>query len=165
MRPVFPPDAGSRPGVHLAVDVYVKRTSLASNRPRADAFVACWMVEDYPISREAIGLTCPEPLLEVHGLKKHFPITRGVFSRTVGYVKSRGRSLLSPCTGEKPWVLWGSQGAARQPRGGGASCRLIEATEGPRAVQRHRRLRPETLRTPRPFDAACRSSSRTPTVR
>ncbi|HCR15996.1 MAG TPA: peptide ABC transporter substrate-binding protein, partial [Candidatus Latescibacteria bacterium] len=29
-----------------------------------------------------------QPLLEVRDLKKHFPINRGIFSKTVGYVRA-----------------------------------------------------------------------------
>lgn len=41
-----------------------------------------------PSQQAALAANGKPPLLEVQGLKKHFPVKRGFFSRTVGYVKA-----------------------------------------------------------------------------
>ncbi|MDP6778315.1 MAG: ATP-binding cassette domain-containing protein, partial [Candidatus Latescibacteria bacterium] len=42
----------------------------------------------------------PKPLLEVHDLKKHFPVTRGIFSRTAGHVRAVDGVSLTLVEGE-----------------------------------------------------------------
>ena len=69
-----------------------------------------------------------KPLLEVHGLKKHFPITRGVFSRTVGYVKAVDGVSFTVHRGETLGLV-GESGCGKTTAGR-TILRLIEATEG-----------------------------------
>ena len=68
------------------------------------------------------------PLLEVHGLKKYFPITRGVFSRTVGYVKAVDGVSFTMHRGETLGLV-GESGCGKTTAGR-SILRLIEATEG-----------------------------------
>ena len=68
------------------------------------------------------------PLLEVHGLKKHFPITRGVFSRTVGYVKAVDGVSFTMHRGETLGLV-GESGCGKTTAGR-SILRLIEATAG-----------------------------------
>ena len=68
------------------------------------------------------------PLLEVHGLKKHFPITRGVFSRTVGYVRAVDGVSFTMHRGETLGLV-GESGCGKTTAGR-SILRLIEATEG-----------------------------------
>ncbi|MDE2997789.1 MAG: dipeptide ABC transporter ATP-binding protein [Gemmatimonadota bacterium] len=70
----------------------------------------------------------PKPLLEVHGLKKHFPITRGVFSRTVGYVKAVDGVSFTMRRGETLGLV-GESGCGKTTAGR-SILRLIEATAG-----------------------------------
>ena len=68
------------------------------------------------------------PLLEVHGLKKHFPITRGVFSRTVGYVRAVDGVTFTMHRGETLGLV-GESGCGKTTAGR-SILRLIEATAG-----------------------------------
>ncbi len=68
------------------------------------------------------------PLLEVHGLKKYFPITRGVFSRTVGYVKAVDGVSFTMQRGETLGLV-GESGCGKTTAGR-SILRLIEATAG-----------------------------------
>ncbi|MDE2889469.1 MAG: ATP-binding cassette domain-containing protein [Gemmatimonadota bacterium] len=68
------------------------------------------------------------PLLEVHGLKKYFPITRGVFSRTVGYVKAVDGVSFTMQMGETLGLV-GESGCGKTTAGR-SILRLIEATAG-----------------------------------
>ncbi len=68
------------------------------------------------------------PLLEVQGLKKYFPITRGVFSRTVGYVKAVDGVSFTMHRGETLGLV-GESGCGKTTAGR-SILRLIEATEG-----------------------------------
>ena len=68
------------------------------------------------------------PLLEVHGLKKHFPITRGVFSRTVGYVRAVDGVSFTMRRGETLGLV-GESGCGKTTAGR-SILRLIEATAG-----------------------------------
>ena len=68
------------------------------------------------------------PLLEVHGLKKHFPITRGVFSRTVGYVRAVDGVSFTMHRGETLGLV-GESGCGKTTAGR-SILRLIEATAG-----------------------------------
>ena len=68
------------------------------------------------------------PLLEVQDLKKHFPITRGVFSRTVGYVKAVDGVSFTMQRGETLGLV-GESGCGKTTAGR-SILRLIEATAG-----------------------------------
>src|SRR5262249_12087103 len=67
-------------------------------------------------------------LLEVRGLKKYFPIRRGVFSRTTGYVRAVDGVDLTLRSGET-FGLVGESGSGKTTTGR-CILRLIEPTEG-----------------------------------
>ena len=69
-----------------------------------------------------------EYLLEVKGLKKYFPIRRGVFSKTVGYVKAVDDVSFSIKPGETLGLV-GESGCGKTTTGR-AILRLIEPTAG-----------------------------------
>lgn len=69
-----------------------------------------------------------DQLLEVRGLKKHFPVTAGFFKKTIGYVKAVDGVDLSIGKGET-FGLVGESGCGKTTVGK-LVLRLIEATEG-----------------------------------
>ena len=56
----------------------------------------------------------PDALLDARGLKVHFPIKRGLWRRTVGYVKAVDDVSLHILEARR-WRWWGRVDAARQP--------------------------------------------------
>ncbi|UCF95551.1 MAG: dipeptide ABC transporter ATP-binding protein [Desulfobacterales bacterium] len=69
-----------------------------------------------------------EALLDVHNLKVHFPIRKGLFSRTVGYVYAVNGVSFSLAKGETLGLV-GESGCGKTTTGL-AILRLIEPTEG-----------------------------------
>ena len=69
-----------------------------------------------------------QPLLEVRNLKKHFPINRGIFSKTVGYVRAVDGVSLDIQKGETLGLV-GESGCGKTTAGR-SILRLIEATSG-----------------------------------
>ena len=70
----------------------------------------------------------PEPLLRVRNLKKHFPITRGIFSRTAGYVRAVDGVSFDLYRGETLGLV-GESGCGKTTTGR-SILRLIEPTSG-----------------------------------
>lgn len=70
----------------------------------------------------------PSPILEVKGLKVHYPVKKGIFKRTVGYVKAVDTIDLSINRGET-LALVGESGCGKTTTGK-AIMQLIDATEG-----------------------------------
>ena len=68
------------------------------------------------------------PLLEVRNLKKHFPVTSGLFARTTGHVKAVDGVSFSVDAG-KTLGLVGESGCGKTTTGR-TILRLIEATSG-----------------------------------
>jgi oligopeptide/dipeptide ABC transporter ATP-binding protein len=73
-------------------------------------------------------MTTGDVLLEVRDLKKHFPITRGIFSRTVGRVRAVDGVSLDIRRGETLGLV-GESGCGKTTAGR-TILRLIEATSG-----------------------------------
>lgn len=70
----------------------------------------------------------PEVLLDVKNLKKYFPIKRGIFSKTIGYVKAVDNVSFTINKGETLGLV-GESGCGKTTIGR-ALLRLIEPTEG-----------------------------------
>ena len=70
----------------------------------------------------------PEPLLQVQNLKKHYPITRGLFGRTIGHVKAVDGVTFDVYSGETLGLV-GESGCGKTTTGR-AILRLTDVTAG-----------------------------------
>ncbi|MCL5061006.1 MAG: ABC transporter ATP-binding protein [Candidatus Thermoplasmatota archaeon] len=77
---------------------------------------------------QAASVHMPQPLLQVEGLKVHFPIRRGLIQRTVGHVRAVDDVALSIQAG-RTLALVGESGCGKTTVGK-ALLRLIEPTAG-----------------------------------
>ena len=98
-----------------------------------DQRVRCHLAGQLPIRNErelAAHMTAPaaQPLLQVEGLKVHFPIRRGFIQRTVGHVRAVDDVALSIQAG-RTLALVGESGCGKTTVGK-ALLRLIEPTAG-----------------------------------
>lgn len=86
------------------------------------------LLADVQIVKTQKEITTNQTLLEVRDLKVYFPIKKGLFQRTVGYVKAVNRVSLSIPKG-KTLALVGESGSGKSTIGG-AILRLLDITEG-----------------------------------
>jgi len=86
------------------------------------------LLADIKISKTKKEITPNKILLKVRDLKVYFPIKKGIFQRTVGYVKAVDNISLSIPKG-KTLALVGESGSGKSTIGG-AILRLLDITDG-----------------------------------
>ena len=103
-----------------------------------------------------------QPLLDIRGLKTWYPVKKGVFARTVGYVRAVDGVDLTLARGETAGVV-GESGCGKSTLAR-SILRLERPREGTIHVDRVNVLRARGARS-MPTAAPCRWSSKTPTPR
>jgi len=86
------------------------------------------LLADIKISKTKKEITTNKILLKIRDLKVYFPIKKGIFQRTVGYVKAVDGISLSIPKG-KTLALVGESGSGKSTIGG-AILRLLDMTDG-----------------------------------
>jgi ABC-type oligopeptide transport system ATPase subunit len=107
-------------------------------------------------------MSAATPVLEVRGLKKHFPIRAGLFQRTVGQVYAVDGVSFDIAPGETLGLV-GESGCGKSTTGK-AIIKLIEPTAGEVRLD-GRRIDQLSRGQMRPCGARCSSCSRIPTRR
>ncbi|WP_324778674.1 ABC transporter ATP-binding protein [Thiobacillus sedimenti] len=110
------------------------RTEAPDWQEHAGLRVRCHLAGSLPQGRVPVpipslrAVASPQPLLEVEGLKVHFPVRRGLIQRTVGHVRAVDDVALSIHAG-RTLALVGESGCGKTTVGK-ALLRLIEPTAG-----------------------------------
>lgn len=86
------------------------------------------LLKDVLIAKNTKETTKSEKILEIRNLKVHFPIKKGVFQKTIGYLKAVDGVNLSISKG-KTLALVGESGSGKSTIGG-AILRLVNITNG-----------------------------------
>jgi peptide/nickel transport system ATP-binding protein len=86
------------------------------------------LLQDIRIVKSKKEITTNQKLLEIRDLKVYFPIKKGIFQRTIGYVKAVDGVSLSIPEG-KTLALVGESGSGKSTIGG-AILRLLDITDG-----------------------------------
>ena len=173
--------AGDEPCAPALPDLTARRRGRARERCLAEGFtgtatplprrgevsrvsVTRWP-ERRPSSRSTSGAGRPSELLDVRGLKKHFPIRGGLFKRK-HRPGARRRWRRLHARGRQDARLVGESGLRQDDAPAACSCRLEEPTDGADRHRRpghHRHLARQACASA--TGGECRSSSRTRTRR